>query len=113
MRSATHHTTRLACLLTIALCLCAASLGCSTQESTAKPQAHQTQGGDSAFDRAGHNIDEAHQQFKQEVKPAAEAVDDKANAVVNEGRKAVHKVVDAIDGTDTSSPQPQAKSADK
>jgi hypothetical protein len=55
-RRSTRHTRGLACSIIVALWLCAASLGCDKGESAAKPEAQQTAGGDSALDRAGHNI---------------------------------------------------------
>ena len=112
MRCSTRDTP-IACLLPVALWLCTASLGCSKHEPSAKPEAQRTQGGDSSLDRAGHNIDEAHREFKRDVKSTAEVVDEKANAAVSEGRKAVDKVVDAVDGSGTSSAKPKVKPKDR
>ena len=49
---------------------------------------------------ADNPIDEAHQDFKREVDPAADVVDEKTKAVINEGKRAVRKTGDALDGDD-------------
>lgn len=46
---------------------------------------------------------DAHQEFKREVRPAAEWVDEKTNTAVGEGKKAVRKTADAIAGEDSGS----------
>jgi hypothetical protein len=56
-----------------------------------------TAGGENAFDRAGRKIDKAHQNFKREVKPAAQVVDEKTKKVVGEVKKAVKKGADAVE----------------
>ena len=104
MRNATRLRRSLAILLWLA-----AALGCCKNEGSAEPAAQRTQGGESALDRAGHEIDEAHARLKREVRPAAEVVDEKPNAAVNEGRKAVNKIVGAVDGSTTDSAQPKAE----
>ena len=113
MRSSTRYTIRIARALPIAMWLCAGALGCSNEKSTTKPEAQHTHGGDNALDRAGRNIDDAHRQFKQDVKPTARVVDEKANEAVGEGKKAVNKVVDAMDGSSTSATPSKDKSKDK
>jgi len=50
------------------------------------------------------NVDQAHEQFKQDVKPIAKRVDDTTNDVVNEGKKAAHKVANAVDGDSDEAP---------
>jgi hypothetical protein len=60
-------------------------------------RATSTAGGDNAFDRAGRKIDNAHRNFKREVKPAAQVVDEKTKKVVGEAKKAVKKGADAVD----------------
>jgi hypothetical protein len=57
----------------------------------------ETEGGENALERAGSDADRAHQDFKREVKPAAEWVDEKTKEAVGEGKKAVRKTADAID----------------
>ena len=43
-------------------------------------------------------VNDAHQEFKRGVKPAADWVDEKSNKAADEGKKAVSKTADAIDG---------------
>jgi hypothetical protein len=90
--------------LGVALCLAAA--GCSQDKPAAKPGGGQSTGGESTLDRAGRNIDEAHEQFKQDIKPVAKRVDETTNAVVDEGKKAAHKVANAVDGSDDAPAKP-------
>jgi hypothetical protein len=107
MLSSPCDTPRLLRFLCVTLWL--AALGCSKDQASAKPGAQRTQGGESALDRAGHRIEEAHEQFKHDVKPAAQVVDEKSKVVVDEGKKGVNKVVRAIDGNKSDSAQPKAE----
>ena len=43
-------------------------------------------------------VNDAHQEFKRDVKPAADWVDEKSNKAADEGKKAVSKTADAVDG---------------
>jgi hypothetical protein len=56
-----------------------------------------TEGGENALDQAGSDADRAHQDFKREVKPAAEWVDEKTKETASEGKKAVRKTAEAVD----------------
>ena len=103
--------------LGLGLCLGAAG-ACSHDKPAAKPAPRSSGGGENALDRVERGANRVHEDFKREVKSAAEVVDEKANAAVGEGRKAVHKVVDAVDGNDSNAtPQkpeqkPERKSGD-
>lgn len=50
---------------------------------------------------AKQKADEAHKNFKKEIKPAAEFVDDKTHEAVDEGKKGAKKVGDALSGDDS------------
>jgi hypothetical protein len=81
------------------LCVLSFAVACSDDE---KPAAEASSGGEdeNAFDTAERNVNEAQQDFQEEIKPAAEFVDEKANKAAEEGRKAAGKVGDAISGED-------------
>ena len=83
-----------AILTTLAILLLA--VACSDEE----PEAEESSGGENAFDTAERNVNEAQQDFQQEIKPAADFVDEKANKAADEGRKAAGKVGDAVSGDD-------------
>jgi len=90
MRNSNERNLFLAAAVIAALWLQACS-----DDKPANAEAQQTEGSE-----ADNPIDEAHQNFKREVDPAADVVDDKTKAVVNEGKRAVKKTVNAIDGDD-------------
>jgi len=79
------------------MALLSLAVACSDDE---KPAADKSSGGENAFDTAERRANEAHQDFKQEIKPAADFVDEKTNKAADEGRKAAGKVGDAVSGED-------------
>ena len=75
----------------------AVTIGCSDDE----PKAEKTSGGESAFDRAERNANEAQKDFQKEFKETGDFIDEKANKAAAEGRKGARKVGDAISGDDS------------
>jgi len=69
------------------------SAACGNAES---PKSEPTSGGETALETAEKNINAAHEDFQRQIKPAADFVDDRANKVVAEVRKAAVKVGDAF-----------------
>jgi hypothetical protein len=67
---------------------------CSSDEPE---HSERTGGGENALDRAGRRVDAAHKDFKEEVKPAAQWVDEKTKEAVGEGKKAVKKSAEAVE----------------
>jgi|KBSSwiStaDraftv2_1062776.scaffolds.fasta_scaffold5770153_2 hypothetical protein len=53
-----------------------------------------------ACTKTERRVNDAHQEFKRGVKPAANWIDEKSNKAADEGKKAVNKTADAIDGDD-------------
>jgi hypothetical protein len=84
--------------------------GCS-DDKPENAESQQTEGGESGLDKAGNTIDDAHQNFKREMDPAGDVVDEKTKAVIHEGKRAVKKTGDAIsddddDEAEEAQPQP-------
>ena len=63
-----------------------------------KPKTEKTSGGDNALDTAEKNVNEAQQDFQEELKEERGFVDEKANKAAEEGRKGARKVGNAITG---------------
>ena len=70
----------------------ALSLGACSDDKSEHGQSEYTAGGE-----ADNAIDRAHQDFKHDVKPAADVVDEKTRAVIKEGKKAVKKTGEALE----------------
>jgi len=81
-------------LAALAALLLALPIACHDDEPE---RGSRSAGGENALDRAGRKIDTAHQNFKREVRPAAQVVDEKTKEAVGEGKKAVEKTIDAVD----------------
>jgi len=77
--------------------------GCSDDA----PKSEQTSGGESAFDRAEKNANEAQREFQKDFKETGEFIDEKANEAAKEGRKGARKVGDAISGDDSEEEEPE------
>jgi hypothetical protein len=72
-----------------------------------KPEAEESSGGENAFETAEKNVNEAQQDFQEELKEERDFVDEKANKAADEGRKAAGKVGDAVSGgDDEAEPEP-------
>ncbi|MFI4925688.1 MAG: hypothetical protein ACHQJ7_11185 [Vicinamibacteria bacterium] len=91
-RSISHRRGRAAVAAAVALWLLAPA--CKDDPPAASDK---SEGGENALDRAGNDIDNAHRDFKREVKPAATWVDEKTKKAAGEGKKAARKTADAID----------------
>lgn len=88
------QATLLLATLLLAMLLTSACGGHEAAPAAAQDQ--ESSGGEGPLDRARTNIDGAHEDFKASVRPAAEKVDDKTREVVDEGKRAAEKVVDAV-----------------
>jgi hypothetical protein len=86
-------------LLVVAAVAALWSPGCS-DDKPESAESQKTEGGESGLDKAGNAIDDAHQNFKREMDPAGDVVDEKTKAVIHEGKRAVKKTGDAISGDD-------------
>jgi hypothetical protein len=73
-------------------------VACSDDKPAHSGQAQQSAGGESSFDRAKRNVDQAHENFKQEIRPAAGWVDEKSHRVADEVGSAVGKGKRKLDG---------------
>lgn len=75
----------------------AGSSGCGGEEPPASvAEDHASSGGDDAAAHSDNPIDKAHRDFQESVRPVAEKVDEKTQEVVDEGKRAVEKVADAV-----------------
>jgi hypothetical protein len=76
----------------------ASGSACSDDKSAQSGKAQQSSGDESSFDRAKRNVDQAHENFKQEIRPAAGWVDDRSHEVADEAVNAVNKGKRKLDG---------------
>lgn len=70
------------------------AIGCNSDE----PESEATSGGESAFETAEKNVNQAQKDLQAELKQERQFVDEKAKQAVGEGRKAASKVGDALSG---------------
>lgn len=71
-------------------------LACSDDKPQHSDKADESSGGESFKAR----VNSAHEQFKQDIRPAAGWVDEKSHRVVDEAEDAVHKGKQKLDGDD-------------
>jgi len=110
MYPATRSTSRTRDTLLVTLGCITALYGCADDKPAANAKSSPSEGGESVLDRAGKNIEDAHRDFQQAVKPAAEFVDEKANVAVGEAKTAAAKVTGQATADDK--PKPSGHQAD-
>lgn len=70
---------------------------CSDDKPAKSGQAEQSTGGESSFKS---RVDQAHENFKQGIQPAAGWVDDRSHEVADEAERAVNKGKKTLSGDD-------------
>lgn len=100
-----HLSAVFACALAIG------AAGCS-DKSEQPPAASKSSGAESTAERVNRRANEAHGEFKEGIRPAADWVDERSHRVADEVRSAVNKADNSIRGHEEAKPAAATPPAD-